>query len=284
MASLYRTPQGRERVRDWCTSRLEAWATPHETTSISTSVGPVHLVSAGSGPLTLVYLPGTSFNAATGLPLLTALAARCRVLAMDLPGQPGLSTANRPRGGDTDTGWLSEVLAAVGRGPVVLVGHSRGAHVALCTDPSSVTGAVLVDPAGLGRVAVTGRLLRVALPWLLRPTQRRSRAVLRLMSASGHDPADDQVEWMTLVARHTRTTGAPGPAPRWATEAWRPASTSVITGAEDCFFPPHRLDPLVRERLGAELVVVPGVGHLSVDEAPTVLAGHIVAAAGSMVV
>ena len=87
-------------------------------------------------------------NAATSTALLEALAARWRVVCADLPGRPGLSTSVRPREDDRVHGrWLRQVLHEargdqVGR--VVLVGHSRGAAVALA----------------------------LSVAWLLRPTDR----------------------------------------------------------------------------------------------------------------
>ena len=40
-----------------------------------TAAGPTHLLEAGQGRLTIVFLPGTNENAATSLPLLALLAA-----------------------------------------------------------------------------------------------------------------------------------------------------------------------------------------------------------------
>ncbi|HZN74839.1 MAG TPA: hypothetical protein VFC00_24650 [Micromonosporaceae bacterium] len=114
MADLYRSEAGRERVREWCSARLDGWQVPHETTLARTHLGPTHVVQAGTGPDAVVYLPGTNFNTASSLKLLTLLSARCRVIAVDLPGQPGLSTSQRPRQEADDYGtWVSDVRAAL---------------------------------------------------------------------------------------------------------------------------------------------------------------------------
>jgi pimeloyl-ACP methyl ester carboxylesterase len=273
---LYRAPAGRQRIRDWCTARLDAWPVPHRTASVDTGLGPVHVLEAGSGPDTVVYLPGTNFNTATSLPLLTALASRCRVVSVDLPGQPGLSTPTAP----ATASWLSDVLAAraAGRpGRTVLAGHSRGGHVALCADPAQVDALALLDPAGLVRVGVTARLLRTAVPWVLRPSDARSAGLLRLMTARGRPVDPELTSWLTMVARDARTTGAPGPVPERCSAAWRSTPVRVVSGADDCFFPVRRLGPAVRRRLGCRLDVLPGVGHLSVDEAPDVVAERVLA-------
>ncbi len=88
-ADLYRSEDRESEVRRWCRERLRAWRVPHRTTVVPTVLGETHLTSAGTGPDLCVYLPGTNFNAATSVALLEALAAHCRVVCVDLPGQPG---------------------------------------------------------------------------------------------------------------------------------------------------------------------------------------------------
>lgn len=73
---------------------------------------------------------------------------------------------------------------------------------------------------------------------------------------------------MTLVARHSRSSGAPGAADLPA----RTVPRLVTTGAHDIFLPPRRLAPAVRTRLGTGLQVIPDAGHLVVEEHPGRLA------------
>ena len=103
------------------------------------------------------------------------------------------------------------------------------------------------------------------------------------MSATGSEPSGDLVTWVTLVAADTRTTGAPGPAPDPLVARWRGAPVTVVTGEQDRFFPPGRLAPVAKARLDADLVVMPGVGHLSIEERPRSVADVACAAAEGMV-
>lgn len=280
-APLYRSPAAERRVRDWCTGRLASWEIPHESTVLPGPLGPTHLVTAGDGDgeTLCLYLPGTSFNAATSLPLLAALATRCTVVCPDLPGQPGLSGTARPAGESTAYGdWLDAVVAHVraehpGR-RLVVAGHSRGAAVAL-SGPTEVDGLMLLSPAGLVRVKVGPAVLRASVPWLLRPTRTRSRALLSLMSGPAWSPDPALVEWMTLCARETRTSGAPGPLPAEVLARWRGRPVRVLVGEHDCFFPASRVSSAARDRLGVEAQVLPGLGHLTVEEAPGLLADRV---------
>ena len=279
MTGPYRSRDGERRVRDWCARRLDGWGVPHDRTSIETPLGSTHLVEAGTGDTLCVFLPGTNFNAATSLRLLEGLSPRVRVVAVDLPGQPGLSSSVRPRPEAEGYGaWLGDVLDVVRARHrperLVVVAHSRGAAVALA-GPTDVDALGLVSPAGLARVRTSGGVLRTALPWLLRPTAARSASLLRLMSGAPGDPDPALVEWMTLVARDTRSTGAPGPLPDHLLDRWRGTPVSVLAGEHDCFFPPERLRGPAAARLGATVQVLDGVGHLAVEEAPDLVAEHL---------
>ncbi len=283
MQRLYRSEAGHGRVSEWCSSRLRTWSVPHDSLQVETELGRTHVLLSGTGDSAVVYLPGTNFNSATSLTLINHLVDHCRVFVADLPGQPGLSA---PRGAESDAAhgeWVSEVLSALpmdGVNRVVLAGHSRGAYVALVSDPETVDGVVLVNPAGIVKVAASPAILRTAVPWVLRPNERRSSALLRLMSGQPHEPNPELVSWLTLVAKETRTSGAPGPAPMTLTDRWKSRNVRVLSGQRDCFFRPERLGPAVRERLAVDLEVLPGIGHLSVEEAPEAVAHFILRTLG----
>ncbi|MZE76083.1 alpha/beta fold hydrolase [Streptomyces xinghaiensis] len=273
MTSIYRSTAGRECVQRWCLDRLAAWPVPHERKTVTAKGAPTHVVLAGSGATTVVFVPGTNFNAAASLPLATALAAAGhRVLLVDVPGQPGLSSGDRrPAGGRLSWygAWLGEVIEKFSPEPVAVMGHSFGAAIALSSDSARIGRLVLVSPGGLTRLRLTPTVLAASTAWFLRPAPSHSARLLRTMLAPGHAPREEVVDWMTLVARHVRSSGAPGAAALPA----RPVPRLVVTGEHDVFLPPGRLGPAVRATLGVELGVVPGAGHLVVEERP----GHLAA-------
>ncbi|MFG2875403.1 alpha/beta fold hydrolase [Streptomyces sp. NPDC048337] len=268
MDSIYRSPAGRERIRGWCTDRLDAWPVAHERATVTANGARTHAVLAGSGPTTVLFVPGTNFNAAASLPLATALvAAGHRLVLPDVPGQPGLSSGRRALSGGRLSWygtWLSEVLDAVTAGPTVVVGHSFGAAIALSSPSPRIDRLVLLSPGGLGRLRLSPALLAASAAWFLRPTADRSARLLRAMLAPGHRPRAELVEWMTLVARHSRSSGAPGAAEL----PDRAVPRLVATGAHDTFLPPRRLAPALRATLGTGLHVVADAGHLLVEERP----------------
>ncbi|MFB7630244.1 alpha/beta fold hydrolase [Streptomyces sp. NPDC056149] len=275
MTSLYRSASGRERVRRWCLDQLDAWPVPHERTTVTARGALTHVVTAGSGATTVVCVPGTNFCAAACLPLATALvSAGHRVILLDVPGQPGLSTGERGLAGGRLAwygAWLDETLDELAAGPVTVLGHSFGAAIALSAASWSVDQLVLLSPGGLTRLRLTPGVLAASAAWFFRPAPRHSDRLLRTMHAPGHRPRPELVEWMTLVARHTRSGGAPG----LATLPARPVPRRVVTGAHDTFLPPRRLGPAVRIALDTDLEVLPDAGHLLLDEQPAYAASLV---------
>ena len=268
MVGLYRKPAGHEAIRSWCTVRLEEWAVPHERRTVPTALGETSLVTAGEGPATVLYLPGTNFNAASSLTLAGALAAQLRVVVADLPGQPGLSAGRRPPDRLAYGAWIAEIVASVAADRLVLAGHSLGAAAALTADPAGVQGLLLLDPAGVIRLRVRPRTLAATLPWLLRPTPVRSARLLGEMHARDRAPSPEHVEWMTLVARHVRTSLAPSPLPQTVLDRWRNTPRAVLCGDQDCFLPVPPLAAAARAKLGVDLDVVTGAGHLTPEDQP----------------
>ncbi|MGI5219180.1 alpha/beta fold hydrolase [Nocardia sp. CA-290969] len=273
MGSAYINIPSGEVIGLWCTEQLQEWNIAHRRWTITTSAGPTRVVALGheheSGP-TVVVVPGTNMNTAASLPFLAELAARYRVIAMDVPGQPGLSTSQRPRRDRMAWygRWLGEVLEQTVPETAVLLGHSLGGAIALVCPPEQVAGRVLVAPAGLVRLKVPPRLLAATLAWLAAPSPDRTHRLLRLMTSPEQPVSPHLVEWMTLVARYCRTTLAPAPLAHTLLDRCRSAPCVVATGSHDIFLPPGHLGPAVRDLLGTELRVLEGCGHLALDDDP----------------
>ena len=273
MKSAYiNTPSG-EVIGRWCTEQLREWDTAHQRRTITTSAGPTHIVTLGptheSAP-TVVVIPGTNMNTAASLPFLAELATRHRVIALETPGQPGLSAPQRPsKDRLTWYGrWLDETLEQTVPDTAVLLGHSLGAAIALACPSERIAGRVLVAPAGLVRLKVTPRLLTATMAWLAAPSPDHTHRLLHLMTGPEQSVTPHLVEWMTLVARYCRTTLAPTPLPPGLLGSCRSVPCVVATGSHDIFLPPARLEPAVRDLLGTELRVLPNCGHLALDDAP----------------
>ncbi|MFC3492619.1 alpha/beta fold hydrolase [Glycomyces rhizosphaerae] len=270
MHTLYRSKTDRQVVARWCRSRLDAWEVPHRCETVEVVDAQVHLTFVGSGPFRVLFVPGTNFNAASSLTLAESLARRRGVILVDLPGQPGLGSGERPRA--AHRGWygrkLAEVLDAIDAEPMVALGHSLGGAVLLACDSDRIAGRVLLAPAGLVPLHVDLRMLVPSLLWLLAPTLGRTESMLHGFTATGNAAPAAIAQWLYLVASHCRSTLAPPPLPDETLQRRVGSPLIVATGAHDRFLPPERLGPAAREKLGVDLEVIDGAGHLAGDERP----------------
>src|SRR5688572_20248167 len=96
-------------------SLLARWPVPHTTLNVPTRHGRTFVVASGaeSAP-PLVLLHGAGTNSTMWAADVTDYSYQYRVLAIDLPGEPGKSAPNRPSWeGPAFMEWLEDVLNAL---------------------------------------------------------------------------------------------------------------------------------------------------------------------------
>ncbi|MEV3939188.1 alpha/beta hydrolase [Glycomyces sp. NPDC049804] len=270
MRSLYKSEAGQRIIGHWCRARLDAFPVPHRRSLISVNGALAHVTFLGEEPARVVFVPGTNFNAATCLAVAEVLSSRWPVMIVDMPGQPGLSSGRRPAA--PLRSWygsmLTGVLDAVDARGVVVVGNSLGAAIALSCASDRIAARVLYSPGGIIPLRTDKLLMKRSAAWLLRPSLERSRRLLELFVTPGGAPPESTVAWMDLVARYCKTTLAPSPLTPALLHRWRDTPVVSAVGEHDRFLPPDRLAPVIESVFGRRLHVLPGVGHLAVEERP----------------
>lgn len=273
-ARVYRSENSERSVHAWCHKALSQWPELGPLPPVETGLGSTQAFRAAGGPRTpVLVLSGTNFNAAATVPAARALSCDRPVFLVDLPGQPGLSCSRRVGGARIEAygEWLGELLPRITDRPVIVLGHSRGAAVALASAPSPlVAGLLLLNPAGLTAAGVSPESMRVTLPWMLHPTEQASERLVEFLSGPGalcgeHRP---EAEWLTLVSRHCRTGSVPSPLQAESLRPWASTPVVVATGSHDPFFSPARLHGPARRFLDTGVRTIEGAGHLSLYEQP----------------
>lgn len=102
--------------------------------NVPTQAGGISVLDSGDGDPAVLLLHGNSGHKEVFARQVEALAPRHRVVAPDLLGHGGSDDAVVPERDYTLAGharYLAELVAAVGIGPVVVVGTSLGGHIAL---------------------------------------------------------------------------------------------------------------------------------------------------------
>lgn len=150
--SVFRSSDGREAVLTRYNGILSQF--PVEKRYVDTPQGRTFVLEAGpKGAPAVVLLHGSCANSAFWLGDIFPLAARFRVLALDIPGEPGNSDENRfDFQTDVCVSWLDSALDALGVTRAALIGNSFGGWMALkyaVSRPERVAKLVSIVPAGV---------------------------------------------------------------------------------------------------------------------------------------
>lgn len=243
----------------------------------------------GEGP-TVVLLHGLAATKLSYLPLLPALARRYRVVVPDLPGH---GESSKPRAAYTPAYFarvVRSLLDALGAPRAALVGNSMGGRIAMevaAQAPDRVSSLVLLDPAAAGLPFPLYARLLAMLPTGVGavPLPLRKRVVVfgirQLFADPGRLPraaylagADEFIR----VYRHGRARVALLSAMRgliadgedhfWDRMAGVDIATLILWGSEDRLVPVRIGRRLAATLPRAQLVVLPGVGHVPQFEDP----------------
>jgi pimeloyl-ACP methyl ester carboxylesterase len=113
--------------------------------------GAISVLSAGTGPETILCVHGLGGTKASFLPTVNALADEYRVVALDLPG---FGESDKPIGAPYNAAWFAEsVFAAMdtlGIDRAHIAGNSMGGRIAIeagLTDRDRIGGLALLSPA-----------------------------------------------------------------------------------------------------------------------------------------
>lgn len=262
--------------------------------------GPVHYLDFGGDGPPLVCVHGLAGSALNWMAVGPALAARHRVLALDLRGfgrtplGPGARLRDNLR-------LLDRFVREVAGAPATLIGNSMGGLLSVLqagTSPETVSGLVLVNPAlpYRGRRPFDVSLYAffaalsppVAGEAVLRWGGRRfgpERVVDAVLDAccvdAGRVPADlrraliDQEVERFASARSHRALAQASRSLLWAlrrrglaaTYAQVAAPVLVLHGEQDRIVPAS-ISRVVGARFGWQVEVLPGIGHVPMMETP----------------
>ncbi|WP_325049497.1 alpha/beta fold hydrolase [Saccharopolyspora rhizosphaerae] len=266
---IYKSERGELAVQRAYRDVLDSWPVPAERRTVETSLGPTFVLESGPEDRPpLVLLHGSGTNTAMWRAEVPTWSRHHRVLALDLPGEPGLSTQVRPDlDSDAHARWLGEVFDALGLRAPAVVGGSLGAWVALdlaVRRPDRVGRLVLLAPAGVGRQTY-GWILPVVLLRLLGPWGRR-RSVAAVAGL-----ADEQfLDHLAATHRAFRPRTERLPVFTDAQLAGLSMPVLAIAGERDAMFDTAETARRLGEVPGAEVRVLAGVGHSVLGQAAVV--------------
>jgi magnesium chelatase accessory protein len=244
-----------------------------------------HVQLLGHGPVALL-VHGTGASTHSWRTLAPLLAARCTVLACDLPGHG--FTRGVPAGGMSLTGMsgaLASLLRVLAIRPALAVGHSAGVAIAarMVLDRQieprgliSLNGALLPFDGLQGMMfSPLAKVLAILpfAPQVFSWGARDRSAVERLIASTGSrlDEAGIDLYWQ-LVRSPAHIAGVLRMMAQWNLEALArdlPQLTvplALFVGSRDQTVPPSMAARVQALLPGAMLVPLPGLGHLAHEE------------------
>ena len=210
MTGIYKTVEGQRAVEERYRQILQYWPVENHQRMVPTRQGETFVIECGneSGP-PVVLLHGAVANSASWMGDVALWAQHCRLYAVDVIGEPGLSAPARPPlASDAYARWLDDVLGALNLDRAGIVGVSLGGWLALdfaTRSPERVDKLVLVCPGGVGRQKI-GILLKILLFSLLGKWGRQAlrTAILGRMPADASPAARKFGEFFALLQESTR--------------------------------------------------------------------------------
>jgi pimeloyl-ACP methyl ester carboxylesterase len=151
---LYKSPAGEAEVMALYDKVLSVWPAPHDDSRLKTRFGETFIIASGPGQsLPLILLHGACSNAVSWIGEAGTYSQHFRTYAIDIPGDPGRSAANRlswktPAYAE----WLKDVFDALDIRQAALLGLSQGGWNAIrfaSLYPDRVTKLALLSPAGV---------------------------------------------------------------------------------------------------------------------------------------
>lgn len=260
-----------------------------------------HVQIMGDGP-DILLLHGAGGATQSWRGLMPLLAKRYRCIAVDLPGQgfsrPGILGRYSLDAMAEDIGSLAWTE---GWRPVAILGHSAGGALAL----RMAEGDVMIDGTVIGINAALGKFEGVA-GWAfplaaklmaLNPltalavstATSGSGAVKRILDTTGSKiDARGQELYRALVANPRHVDGTLRMMASWSLDSLlarlpRNGVRTILLAAENDKTVPPRVSEIAAARLpNAQVIRLPGLGHLAHEEAPTRVADHVFAALESV--
>ena len=253
-----------------------------------------HVQQLGQGPA-LLLLHGTGGATHSWRGLAPLLAERFALIAVDLPGH-GFTTG-MPQGGLTlpaIAAAMRALVEAIDATPRLIVGHSAGAAVAIrmALDGMKPDGIVGLSPALQPFPGIAARLFPALarmlfvnpfVPHIAAGIARRRGETGRFLersTGSRIEPAGVDL-YQRLFARPGHVAGAIRMMADWDLEPLAAALPHLATplllvhGAADAAIPTASVRRSAENVPGAQVELLPGLGHLAHEERPDLVAGAI---------
>lgn len=210
--NTFKTQAGKDEILRKYDALLGSLTIPHERLNIGTRHGNTFVIAAGRADAPpMILLHGSSMNSVMWVSDIKKYYEHYRVYALDMPGEPGLSTERQLPFNTSDyTDWLLDVFDALHIERAIIIGTSLGGWLGAkfaIAHPTKVEKLVLMCPAGIGTQHKS--FLFIALFFLLFG-EAGSKKLFKIIN--GHDNIPEEIlDFQTSIGKHFNTRKEPVP-------------------------------------------------------------------------
>jgi pimeloyl-ACP methyl ester carboxylesterase len=274
---VFKSPQGREAILACYELILQRWPVPYQARMLTTRWGETFALDCGAAAdPPLVLLHGSASNSAMWVGDAAVFCARhggrFRLIALDLPGEPGKSEPVRfSLDGPACLEWMHDVLAALGLERVTLLGISLGGWVALkfaTACPERVEKLALLCPSGVAPEKIDFYLRAIPFFFL---GQWGAGQVLRMLNA-GQPLHPETVRFTYIIGRNFNPRRHGGPLFSDEELSRLAMPVLLLAGEKDILQDPFATAARLQRLLPCFTAdVLPGAGHILANTAGRVM-------------
>lgn len=243
---MYTSESGKAAIHKRYHDKLASLQIEYAFQKLDTSFGETNLIVTGhpeNPPLVLVH--GANGCAPVALDVYTKLADRFRVYAVDVIGEPNLSSDRKMSKKNRAYGkWLKEVLDALEQTDVTLVGFSLGGMAiwqTLVEDESRIKAAYLAAPAGIVNGNPIKGIFQLFLPMRRYIKRQEPKHLQKVIENLFTDDDDFAYQFLGTVLQHFKLDFSPIQNIN-KTEAKQITTPITIFGAgKDLMFPGRKM-------------------------------------------
>ncbi len=251
-----------------------------------------HVQDIGSGP-TVLMIHGAGGATHSFRHLIPLLSTHYRIIALDLPGQGFTVLGARQRCGlDPMAEDVARLIRQEGWQPVAIIGHSAGAAIALRLAELMPVKAVISLNGALGEFEgiagwtfpILARTLALApfVPTLFSKLAGTPAQVHQLITSTGsHLDAAGEALYLRLLQMPSHVSATLSMMAQWNLAGLLRRLTQqhipclLITASNDRAVPPDVSQRAAKMMPYAQVIDIPGLGHLVHEEAADLVAGPI---------
>jgi pimeloyl-ACP methyl ester carboxylesterase len=261
---IYNSDEGKSQILSYYETLLKQWHQPYRQINLETKFGATFIIESGKKESpAILFLHGSGSNSAMWLSDAMILSESYHVFAIDIPGECGKSSENRPLFGNGNySNWISEIIEKLALNRISIIACSLGGWIALdfsIKHPERIEKLVLMATAGITQVKLK------TIFWIIITSMMGTWGFNKLnRMVYGNLTIDNKaLEFASLVKENYKPRT--DVLPVLTNESLRQikAPTLFIGGENDCFYDSRKTASRLKENMdNVKCLVLKDTGHV----------------------